>query len=78
MIKSICLNFRAKKNLILVIYSQACSTNPCTNGGTCWSSMNSFYCACRPGFTGKICEGNNSFIFPRRSHLYLSFQKDVS
>lgn len=32
-----------------------CNSNPCLNGGTCWSSVNSFYCACRPGYTGKTC-----------------------
>ncbi|CAB0019381.1 unnamed protein product, partial [Nesidiocoris tenuis] len=38
-----------------VFVSLACSANPCRNGGTCWSSVDSFYCACRPGYTGKIC-----------------------
>lgn len=36
--------------------------NPCANGGTCWTSEESFYCACRPGFTGKMCEGKNIFF----------------
>lgn len=34
---------------------QVCSSNPCRHGGTCWSSVDSFYCACRPGYTGKTC-----------------------
>lgn len=36
---------------------QLCTVNPCANAGTCWTSDESFYCACRPGFTGKMCEG---------------------
>lgn len=36
---------------------QQCNVNPCANSGTCWTSGDSFYCACRPGFTGKMCEG---------------------
>ncbi|XP_059489125.1 agrin-like [Neocloeon triangulifer] len=37
-----------------------CSTLPCLNGGTCFSSDNatSFKCACLPGFTGDTCELN--------------------
>lgn len=26
--------------------------NPCANGGTCWTSDESFYCACRAGKFG--------------------------
>uniref|UniRef100_A0A182IY71 Uncharacterized protein n=1 Tax=Anopheles atroparvus TaxID=41427 RepID=A0A182IY71_ANOAO len=37
-----------------------CNVNPCANGGTCWTTEESFYCACRPGFTGKMCEGKTT------------------
>ncbi|GBP20644.1 Versican core protein [Eumeta japonica] len=36
----------------------ACDNNPCAHGGTCWNAVDSFYCACRPGYTGKLCEGD--------------------
>jgi EGF-like domain len=45
------------------VHLQACSGKPCRNGGTCWSSANTFYCACRPGFTGKTCQGNQLTLF---------------
>ncbi|NXL96761.1 SNED1 protein, partial [Tyrannus savana] len=33
-----------------------CSTNPCRNGGTCTRDAESYHCACRPGFKGRLCQ----------------------
>ena len=33
-----------------------CSTDPCSNNGTCLQSVNGFTCACRGDFTGETCE----------------------
>lgn len=59
-------------------FFQLCNINPCANGGTCWTSEESFYCACRPGFTGKMCEGMyNSILYNRQHDVYkkkISFQ----
>lgn len=46
---------------------QLCNVNPCANGGTCWTTEESFYCACRPGFTGKMCEGKEFLYCDIRS-----------
>ncbi|XP_077039819.1 sushi, nidogen and EGF-like domain-containing protein 1 isoform X5 [Agelaius phoeniceus] len=35
---------------------QNCSKNPCRNGGTCTRDEESFHCACRPGFKGRLCQ----------------------
>ncbi|XP_062467113.1 sushi, nidogen and EGF-like domain-containing protein 1 isoform X4 [Pezoporus occidentalis] len=35
---------------------QNCSLNPCRNGGTCTRDVKSYYCSCRPGFKGRLCE----------------------
>ncbi|XP_056354913.1 sushi, nidogen and EGF-like domain-containing protein 1 isoform X1 [Oenanthe melanoleuca] len=35
---------------------QKCSKNPCRNGGTCTRDEESFHCACRPGFKGRLCQ----------------------
>ena len=33
-----------------------CSTDPCSNNGTCLQSVSGFTCVCRGNFTGEICE----------------------
>lgn len=48
---------------------QLCNVNPCANGGTCWTTEESFYCACRPGFTGKMCEGKDFFCIVTSDHV---------
>uniref|UniRef100_A0A8D2NJS4 Sushi, nidogen and EGF like domains 1 n=1 Tax=Zosterops lateralis melanops TaxID=1220523 RepID=A0A8D2NJS4_ZOSLA len=35
---------------------QKCSKNPCRNGGTCTRDGESYHCACRPGFKGRLCQ----------------------
>ncbi|XP_048170143.1 sushi, nidogen and EGF-like domain-containing protein 1 isoform X8 [Corvus hawaiiensis] len=35
---------------------QNCSKNPCRNGGTCTRDDESYHCACRPGFKGRVCQ----------------------
>ena len=35
---------------------QACSSNPCLNGGVCVESSAGFTCSCTPQFTGLQCE----------------------
>ncbi|NXA06085.1 SNED1 protein, partial [Sapayoa aenigma] len=35
---------------------QKCPMNPCRNGGTCTREVESYHCACRPGFKGRLCQ----------------------
>ncbi|XP_074402969.1 sushi, nidogen and EGF-like domain-containing protein 1 isoform X4 [Zonotrichia albicollis] len=35
---------------------QNCSQNPCRNGGSCTRDGESYHCACRPGFKGRLCQ----------------------
>lgn len=39
--------------------SQACTTNPCKNGGTCGGSNSEQMCTCPPGYQGKFCEAED-------------------
>ncbi|XP_030844550.1 uncharacterized protein LOC579853 isoform X8 [Strongylocentrotus purpuratus] len=38
-----------------VIDINDCSPDPCENGGTCSNGVNTFTCACDPGYTGPTC-----------------------
>lgn len=33
-----------------------CTPQTCSNGGTCFNTIDSFVCQCQPGFTGVSCE----------------------
>ncbi|XP_030844399.1 uncharacterized protein LOC763130 isoform X3 [Strongylocentrotus purpuratus] len=54
-----------------------CSPDPCENGGTCSDGVNTFTCACDPGYTGPTCEtailnepgplGLESYVIPDSS-----------
>ena len=33
-----------------------CSSDPCTNGGTCFTGQTSFVCICSSRFTGQLCQ----------------------
>ena len=65
---------------ILFFFSrtQVCSSNPCKHGGTCWSSVNSFYCACRPGYSGKTCSQELSVDkIESSSKSYIEQQQEI-
>ncbi len=38
------------------IESDECHSNPCLNGATCVDEFNSYFCLCKPGFSGVHCE----------------------
>ena len=51
----------------VVLFSQAtnaCSPNPCNNGGTCYKHGNSFVCVCNIQYTGATCDVAKSTIAP--------------
>ncbi|ELT89156.1 hypothetical protein CAPTEDRAFT_194496 [Capitella teleta] len=45
-----------KCNAGVCVDDDACSSDPCLNGGTCAHSENSFNCECPENFEGKHCE----------------------
>jgi len=51
-----CPQFRTGKRCQLEKTS-SCDRNPCQNGGTCReSNLGTFFCLCRPGYQGNVCE----------------------
>ena len=44
-----------------------CSSTPCQNGGTCTDAVNSYTCACVPGYTGTNCE-TGDYNFDKNIH----------
>ena len=42
--------------LLLYIYIDECSSDPCMNGGSCTDGINSYNCDCVSGYSGEDCE----------------------
>lgn len=46
---------------------ESCSSAPCKNGGTCQEAPNGgFFCLCRPGFKGLVCQQTADACRPNR------------
>ncbi|XP_076311323.1 protein eyes shut homolog isoform X3 [Tachypleus tridentatus] len=41
-----------------------CYPSPCENSGTCWPSLDSFFCSCLSGYTGDMCEAH--LLYPAK------------
>ena len=49
--------------------TSSCDTNPCQNGGTCReSNLGTFFCLCRPGYQGSVCETSLDPCQPNPCH----------
>jgi len=48
-----------------------CASNPCLNGGTCFSSVGSYTCACTPGYSGTNCQTCNINILKKKNIQYI-------
>ncbi|OQR69060.1 cadherin-related tumor suppressor-like, partial [Tropilaelaps mercedesae] len=48
--------------------ADACASSPCRNGGSCESAPGggAFFCLCRPGFKGALCEQTSDGCRPNR------------
>ena len=48
-----------------------CSSDPCMNGGTCTDGVNSYSCACAPGYSGEDCDIGMCYITKILFTLYV-------
>ena len=61
--------FRGRRVLISVDTRVRCSWNICHNGGTCWKKGPSITCDCPSDYSGRHCEGKESFLTISSSQL---------
>ena len=36
-----------------------CQTDPCGNNGNCYEGVDKYFCGCKPGWKGPICESES-------------------
>lgn len=57
---------------ILIIDIDECHSNPCQHGGSCHDRSNGYTCACRPGYSGTVCQtGKHILLMKDCLLLYL-------
>ena len=71
------MDIRVFRRNFVVIEINACSPNPCKNGGSCTDLVNGFSCSCVAGYTGEDCSSGMYHIlhtitpFMLFAHLYI-------
>ena len=55
--------FQIYRTLFSLTDIDECASTPCQNGGSCTDGVNSYTCACKPGFSGLQCETSKLFKF---------------
>jgi hypothetical protein len=54
-----------------------CASNPCKNKGKCVDGINTYWCACKEGYTGQRCEGMCNAIWIKFKSLAISSFKYI-
>ena len=52
-------NHFLKQPSLYSFFTDLCSTNPCQNGGSCYSDQGGYVCECKSGFSGQNCQIGN-------------------
>lgn len=53
-------------NKIIIFVIDSCSTAPCQNGGTCYTSAADYLCRCKNGYSGKNCQTGKNYYSSRQ------------
>ena len=56
--------------MFLFVDIDECSSDPCMNGGTCTDEVNSYTCACAPGYSGEGCDIGMCYVTQALFTLY--------
>ena len=50
-----------------------CESHPCTDNGFCYEGLNDYFCGCKPGWKGKICNEESKWKYEFALQMSMCF-----